>query len=446
MLQDINLNVLNNSSLQENENNAIFDQIPIDIDELLTLIDDISWESHKDADALDTAMNVADTNDYNPIFYPQDSLFEEIHHAAFLGDVSKISLILAACPQKINIQDNSGCTPLIWAVAGKQFAAVEFLISQNANLHIRDFQGNTPLFYAVFFQSKELVDFFLKNGALLDDLNNIQANIVDIAALSNEKTLSDYLEKKIALSSEVINKLAQTFKSILVKELLIAKKEGKKLLVMLGESHFAYKVVQLEKYFYQIAKELGINTLLVEQRKKFDIIYPSDLYAKNDLKMEVICIDNFDRDDASLDPLLDERNTVMAQEIHMINQNAILRTGSNHLYGFSQVNETKVNIDQYRIVPFNLSSLLVQSIVFHGTMSDFSQDPNKVIQVLQNGISHPDTAMQFWNNLNVAKASSCIENNPPIYAPLKLTAKKRMSKREASTRPSKRAKFAGHSL
>jgi len=88
---------------------------------------------------------------------------------------NKIEQLLKKRYIDVNIQDDNGRTPLIWAVEGHKPEIVKILLEKNANLNIPDNDGNTPLIHAAMnttFRNSEIVQILLDAGANPNIQNN----------------------------------------------------------------------------------------------------------------------------------------------------------------------------------------------------------------------------------------------------------------------------------
>lgn len=96
----------------------------------------------------------------------------EIHHAALMGDIVKLKMILEIDPQLVHARNNYGNTPLHCAAFYGREKAAEFLLDKGADINARNNKGKTPLFCAVAGGKKELVDLLLSNGADVNAKDN----------------------------------------------------------------------------------------------------------------------------------------------------------------------------------------------------------------------------------------------------------------------------------
>ena len=126
-----------------------------------------------------------------------------IHIASARGYTSVVTAILDSNSAKntgrdiVNIGDNTGTTPLMWASMNNQVSVIALLMKYKLDIDLQDDDGWTALHFAVASDSYRAVDILLKNGA---DANisekkrkkplNI-CNDTDIEALLNKYTSSN---------------------------------------------------------------------------------------------------------------------------------------------------------------------------------------------------------------------------------------------------------------
>ena len=66
---------------------------------------------------------------------------------------------------KVNAQDKTGKTALLWAVRSRKHAGVSHLLARGANPNLADNSQVTPLFWAVRMRRNELVSQLLSKGS-----------------------------------------------------------------------------------------------------------------------------------------------------------------------------------------------------------------------------------------------------------------------------------------
>lgn len=86
---------------------------------------------------------------------------DEIHKAAWHGDLAKVKALLNGNPDLISSEDDSGMTPLHRAAMRGRTEVVEFLLASKADVSARDHSGFTPLHWAAYDGHKEVVRLLL---------------------------------------------------------------------------------------------------------------------------------------------------------------------------------------------------------------------------------------------------------------------------------------------
>ena len=184
----------------------------------------------------------------------------------------------------------------------------------------------------------------------------------------------------------------QQFIHLIQSELQKATAENKKLLIYLGESHFTQMIIDLEVALLQVAKKLGINTLLDESLPNDEITYPSTDYAKSMLDMTIVPIDSSEKDS------LEARNKAMIENIFNQSQSAVAIVGAKHLRGLLEIAHPNISssdfYEKFRVVPFNLHSMLNDELV----PSKFAKNRENVIQIEnKDTFSDHQTVIEKWN-------------------------------------------------
>lgn len=110
-------------------------------------------------------INVSDDNGWNPLIW-----------AAYLGKNDIINLLITknSSSEYINSKSKSNFTPLMAAVCCEKNSkeTVELLLNKNANLDLKDDLGMSALIYAVSCNNSEVVDFLIKKGASINIKDN----------------------------------------------------------------------------------------------------------------------------------------------------------------------------------------------------------------------------------------------------------------------------------
>lgn len=126
-----------------------------------------------------------------------------IHIASARGYTSVVTAILDSNSAKntgrdiVNIGDNTGTTPLMWASMNNQVSVIALLMKYKLDIDLQDDDGWTALHFAVASDSYRAVDILLRNGAdaNISDLDGKKplniCNDTDIEALLNKYTSSN---------------------------------------------------------------------------------------------------------------------------------------------------------------------------------------------------------------------------------------------------------------
>lgn len=109
------------------------------------------------------------------------------------GDMETISKMYDNDPQVIGISDVRGFTPLVLAVYNYQPAAVEFLLSNGADVSSQDGSGNTALMGAAFRGYRDLVSKLLEAGADVNQRNFQGATALTFAATFGQLEIAETL-------------------------------------------------------------------------------------------------------------------------------------------------------------------------------------------------------------------------------------------------------------
>ena len=72
---------------------------------------------------------------------------QSVHQVAAKGDLAKVKWYLQN-GMNVNVKDNDGRTPLVWAVSKVHLDIVSFLIHNGADVNAKDNAGLTPLMIA----------------------------------------------------------------------------------------------------------------------------------------------------------------------------------------------------------------------------------------------------------------------------------------------------------
>lgn len=104
----------------------------------------------------------------------------DIFHSAGGGDIDAVKFHLAN-GIKVNAQDKTGKTALLWAVRSQKHAVVSHLLARGANPTLGDNSQVTPLFWAVRMRRNELVSQLLSRGADIGHKDKRGKTVLDYA-------------------------------------------------------------------------------------------------------------------------------------------------------------------------------------------------------------------------------------------------------------------------
>ncbi|UCD06185.1 MAG: ankyrin repeat domain-containing protein [candidate division WOR-3 bacterium] len=93
----------------------------------------------------------------------------EIHDVSQQGDIDSVKTLVQAEPELVNLTDETGNTPLHYAVAGGQAEVVKFLISNGADVNALNTANQSVLLYAAYFGNAEITEALIADGATLND-------------------------------------------------------------------------------------------------------------------------------------------------------------------------------------------------------------------------------------------------------------------------------------
>lgn len=353
-------------------------------------------------------INSQDINGLTPAQYARDPVViellanrEEIHRAAIEGDIDRIQNILKMHPEKLELIDNEKKTPLIHATIHARKEVVDFLLTQGAN-------------------PERIANCYVGDHAV-----GVIDNLLFFAKESKNADFIKWIKSRVGLTKEYLLKIEEAFYNLLKDELLEARKNDKKLVVVLGEFHGSYTLTQIEKRILKVAKKIGITTVFGEVQKsqsEFSNSYPPTInlyFAKQKLKMDVVGVDNHPNKSTIFsagDQGIELRNEVMADEV---NADGILIVGVAHLKGLLNQGEIcrenliaqarGLDANKLHIVPFNLASIWEEKApsFLH---SDFYNNPEFVIQIRGERFSDPRIAIDNCNTSNIIERLAQNEN------------------------------------
>ena len=115
----------------------------------------------------------------------------DLFRSAGSGDVDAVKYHLAH-GVRVNAQDKTGKTALLWAVRSQRHAVVSHLLARGANPNLADNSEVTPLFWAVRMRRNELVAQLLSKGADIGHKDKRGRTALDY---SKDKTVTAILRR-----------------------------------------------------------------------------------------------------------------------------------------------------------------------------------------------------------------------------------------------------------
>jgi ankyrin repeat protein len=121
---------------------------------------------------------------------------DEIHEATWKGDLEKIKKLLDQNPELVNAQDESGLTPLHYAVNygyENQIQIINLLLEKGADVNIKTLDGRTPLHNAAEAANKNVVELLISKGAKVNVKNDSDCTPFFYAVVRGHKEIINLL-------------------------------------------------------------------------------------------------------------------------------------------------------------------------------------------------------------------------------------------------------------
>ncbi|RLN08981.1 hypothetical protein C2845_PM11G05400 [Panicum miliaceum] len=153
-----------------------------------------------------------------------------LHIAAFPGRMALCAYLVEELHQDVNAADESGETPLVYAVRGETVDTVQYLLDHGANLDKPDANGATPLHLAAAGGNCEIVKALLSKGDDVHSFCGIGSTPLHLAAACKQ-----YSALKVLLDNHAdCNKVTNSTYTPLIAALTAGSLECVKLLVKAG--------------------------------------------------------------------------------------------------------------------------------------------------------------------------------------------------------------------
>ncbi|KAM6959204.1 histone-lysine N-methyltransferase EHMT2 [Aplochiton taeniatus] len=116
------------------------------------------------------------------VHHTEDDGYTGLHHAAKLGSLEIVNLLLETGQVDINAQDSGGWTPIIWAAEHKHLNVIRALLNRGADVTLKDKEMNVCLHWASFAGCVEIAELVLNAGCPLSSVNTHGDTPLHIAA------------------------------------------------------------------------------------------------------------------------------------------------------------------------------------------------------------------------------------------------------------------------
>ncbi len=331
---------------------------------------------------------------------------------------------LLQCGFEVDVADNLGNSPLHYATNTHDAA---LLLSRGAMLEEMNKDLWSPLFCAANQGNLDLVKLYLERGANPYHLDVRQQCIIQVARGSRKSTpISDFLKDKIRIKPDVMLKMSGLLQNIIIRSKEAAERQGKKLLLILGETHNDYRAFQVEKLIGKLAKDRGISDMFIEHTAISVMLAKGDNHSLRSYMpfmkakkqgFNLMGVDNDRTDSVSMDCSaagLKKRNLRIRKDIEKYVRHAILITGSAHMHGLMSVPETQIDRNSFFIVPLCLS-FQEDMASEHSADIHFLRPRHNVIQITEKGFDpeQAKTVIKKWNGSDLDLPQ---QNNLPTYS------------------------------
>ena len=87
-------------------------------------------------------------------------------YAVFNSDLIEVKKCVFSGKYNIDVQDDKGYTPLMYAIMDHNFNIVEFLVNHGADINLCNFKGQSPLKIAYKYDDEKIASYLLEKGAI----------------------------------------------------------------------------------------------------------------------------------------------------------------------------------------------------------------------------------------------------------------------------------------
>uniref|UniRef100_A0A4W6EJY0 Euchromatic histone-lysine N-methyltransferase 2 n=1 Tax=Lates calcarifer TaxID=8187 RepID=A0A4W6EJY0_LATCA len=104
------------------------------------------------------------------VYHVEDG-YTGLHHAAKLGNLEIVNMLLETGQVDVNAQDSGGWTPIIWAAEHKHVDVIKALLNRGADVTINDKELNVCLHWAAYAGNVDIAELVLNSGCSLASVN-----------------------------------------------------------------------------------------------------------------------------------------------------------------------------------------------------------------------------------------------------------------------------------
>ncbi|XP_041867898.1 histone-lysine N-methyltransferase EHMT2 isoform X2 [Melanotaenia boesemani] len=105
------------------------------------------------------------------VYHVEEDGYTGLHHAAKLGNLEIVNMLLETGQVDVNAQDSGGWTPIIWAAEHKHVEVIKSLLNRGADVSINDKELNVCLHWAAYAGSVDIAEMVLNAGCSLASVN-----------------------------------------------------------------------------------------------------------------------------------------------------------------------------------------------------------------------------------------------------------------------------------
>uniref|UniRef100_A0A669BQ67 Euchromatic histone-lysine N-methyltransferase 2 n=1 Tax=Oreochromis niloticus TaxID=8128 RepID=A0A669BQ67_ORENI len=105
------------------------------------------------------------------VYHIEEDGYTGLHHAAKLGNLEIVNMLLETGQVDVNAQDSGGWTPIIWAAEHKHVDVIKALLNRGADVTINDKELNVCLHWAAYAGNVDIAELVLNAGCSLSSVN-----------------------------------------------------------------------------------------------------------------------------------------------------------------------------------------------------------------------------------------------------------------------------------